>query len=150
MSKVIIIGLKGATFNLIKPWLNEDRLSCLGDLAKNGVWGNLRSVIPTVSAPAWVSFMTRKNPGKHGILGFVAYPSGSYPGERQPFIISPLSFKHRTPCEILSANERRVGIMNVPMTYPPKKVNGFPVSDFTTPLSAKVFTYPQDLAQGRF
>ena len=147
MGKVIIIGLDGATFDLIKPWVNDGKLPCLANLMKNGVWGNLMSLIPSMSGPAWVSFMTGKNPGKHGVLGFVDYTPGTYPGERQPSLVSSLAFRDKTLWEILSSNGKSVGVMNVPITYPPKKVNGFLISDFTTPLSAKVFTYPQELAQ---
>ncbi|MFC1970286.1 alkaline phosphatase family protein [Chloroflexota bacterium] len=147
MARVLVIGLDGATFDLIEPWADEGKLPCLGDLMKNGVWGNLRSVIPSMSAPAWVSFMTGKNPGKHGILDFVTHSGGSYLGERQPSMISSRSFKDRTLWEILGAHGRRVGVVSAPITYPPKKVNGFLISCFMTPPSASIFTYPQELAQ---
>ena len=147
MNKVIIIGLDGATFDLIKPWVDDGKLPCLGKLMKNGVWGNLRSVIPSMSGPAWVSFMTGKNPGKHGVLGFVAYPPNTYPGERQPSLVSSLAFKDKTLWQILSSCGKRVGVMNVPVTYPPQKVNGFLISGFLTPPSAAVFTYPEELKQ---
>ena len=147
MSKIIIIGLDGATFDLMNPWVDKGKLPCLGKLMKNGVWGNCRSAIPSMSAPAWVSFMTGKNPGKHGILDFVTDPGGSYPGERQPSMTSSHSFKDRTLWEILGAHGRRVGVVGAPITYPPKKVNGFLISCFMTPPSASIFTYPQELAQ---
>lgn len=56
--KVVVICLDGATFDLIKPWVDEGRLPNIGNLMKKGVWDHLRSVIPTLSAPAWVSFRT--------------------------------------------------------------------------------------------
>jgi len=147
VNKVIIIGLDGATFDLIKPWVDDGKLPCLGKLMGNGVWGKLRSVIPSMSGPAWVSFMTGKNPGKHGVLGFVAYPPNTYPGERQPSLVSSLAFKDKTLWQILSSCGKRVGVMNVPVTYPPQKVNGFLISGFLTPPSAAVFTYPEELKQ---
>lgn len=142
--KVVVIGLDGATFDLIKPWVDEGKLPNLAHLIKNGVWGNLRSVIPTTSAPAWVSFMTGKNPGKHGIFDFVAHPNTS---GGKSCLISSLSFKDKTLWEILSLHGKRVGVVNVPITYPPKAVNGFLISCFMTPPSAKVFTYPEELRQ---
>ncbi len=144
MGKVIIIGLDGATFDLIKPWLEAGRLPCLGELMKNGVWGNLRSVIPSVSGPAWVSFMTGNNPGKHGILGFTIYIDQN---EEQAQLISSLHVKHETLWQVLSSHGKRVGVMNVPVTYPPQKVNGFLISGFMTPPSAAMFTYPEGLKQ---
>jgi predicted AlkP superfamily phosphohydrolase/phosphomutase len=147
MARILVIGLDGATFDLIKPWVDEGQLPCLADLMKNGVCGNLRSVTPAMSAPAWVSFMTGKNPGKHGILDFVTTSGRSYPGAEQPSAISSLSFEDRTLWEILGSHGRTVGVISAPITYPPKKVNGFLISCFMTPPSATVFTYPQELAQ---
>jgi predicted AlkP superfamily phosphohydrolase/phosphomutase len=144
MSKVIIIGLDGATFDLIRPWVDEGKLPCLGKLMKNGVWGNLMSVIPSMSGPAWVSFMTGKNPGKHGILGFSTYADKD---EEQSQLISSLLVKDETLWQVLSSHGKRVGVMNVPVTYPPRKVNGFLISGFMTPPSATVFTYPEELKQ---
>ncbi len=141
-NKVVVIGLDGATFDLMKPWVDEKRLPTIGNLMEKGVWGQLRSVIPPISAPAWVSFMTGKNPGKHGVFDFVTYPDSD---EGQPQLVSSLSFKDRTLWENLSLHGIRVGVVNVPMTYPPKKVNGFLISCFMTPPSAKVFTFPEDL-----
>lgn len=142
--KVVVIGLDGATFDLIKPWVNDGKLPNLANLIKNGVWGNLRSVIPSTSAPAWVSFMTGKNPGKHGIFDFVVH---SDTGDSKSHLISSLSFKDKTLWAILSLHGKRVGVVNVPITYPPKAVNGFLISCFMTPPSAKVFTYPEELRQ---
>ena len=142
--KVVVIGLDGATFDLIKPWVDDEKLPNIGNLMKKGVWGNLKSVIPTLSAPAWVSFMTGKNPGKHGIFDFVVYSDSSYLSEEeQPSIVSSHSFKDKTIWDILSPYGKRVGVMNVPITYPPREVNGFLISDFMTPPSAEVFTYPE-------
>ena len=144
MGKVIIIGLDGATFDLIKPWVDDGKLPCLGKLMRNGVWGNLKSVIPSMSGPAWVSFMTGKNPGKHGILGFTIYADKD---EEQSQLISSLHVKDETLWQVLSSKGKRVGVMNVPITYPPQKVNGFLISGFMTPPSAMVFTYPEELKQ---
>ena len=144
MGKVLVIGLDGATFDLIKPWVDEGKLPCLGDLMKNGVWGNLRSVIPSMSGPAWVSFMTGKNPGKHGILGFTTHADGN---DEQAQLISSLHVKDETLWQVLSSHGKRVGVINVPVTYPPQKVNGFLISGFMTPPSATVFTYPEELKQ---
>ncbi len=88
--------------------------------------------------------MTGKNPGKHGVLDFVTC---SDVGSEHPSLISSRSFDDKTLWEILGAHGKRVGVVNVPVTYPPKEVNGFLVSGFMTPPSAKVFTYPADLAQ---
>jgi predicted AlkP superfamily phosphohydrolase/phosphomutase len=69
--------------------------------------------------------MTRRNPGKHGIFGFTSYADQD---EEQAQLISSLHVKDETLWQILSSHGKRVGVMNVPVTYPPKKVNGFLIS----------------------
>src|SRR4030067_2872209 len=69
-SRVLCIGLDGATFDLIKPWIAEGRLPNLKRLLEEGAHANLNSVIPPLSPQAWSSFMTGVNPGKHGLFGF--------------------------------------------------------------------------------
>jgi len=77
-NRVFVIGLDGATFDLIKPWAREGKLPNFSRLISTGVHGDLMSTIHPLSPQAWSSFMTGKNPGKHGIYGFVKRMSGSY------------------------------------------------------------------------
>jgi predicted AlkP superfamily phosphohydrolase/phosphomutase len=69
--KVVVIGLDAATWTLIRPWMAEGSMPNLAKLMKAGVSGGLESVLPPITPPAWTSFMTGKNPGKHGIFHFV-------------------------------------------------------------------------------
>ena len=66
--KVIILGFDGATFSIIK--LHLDDLPNFRFLLNNGVHAEMMSTIPPVSAPAWTSMFTGKNPAKHNIFGF--------------------------------------------------------------------------------
>ena len=65
--KVLVIGLDGATLDLIGPWADDGKLPHISRLMREGVSGELRSTVPPVTGPAWTSFMTGKGPGKHGI-----------------------------------------------------------------------------------
>jgi predicted AlkP superfamily phosphohydrolase/phosphomutase len=47
--------------------------------------------------------------------------------------------------KILGDEGIRVGVVNIPATYPPEKVDGFLISGYLTPTSAKDFYYPQSL-----
>lgn len=69
--KVAVIGLDGATFDLLNPWINQGKLPTFKKLMDMGCWGPLESTLPPLSPPAWTSFMTGKNPGKHGIFDFI-------------------------------------------------------------------------------
>ncbi len=139
--RVLIIGLDGATLDLITPWAQEGLLPNLARLMQTGRAGQLRSVQPVVSAGAWSTFMTGVNPGKHGVYDFVYRESGGY--RLRPTTMRDISYP--TMWKLLSEQGYRVGVINVPMTYPPEPVNGFLVSGLGTP-NYKNFSYPSELS----
>jgi predicted AlkP superfamily phosphohydrolase/phosphomutase len=126
MTRVFIIGWDGATFDLIKPWVSEGKLPKIAEVLENGAHGELRSTLPPMTFPAWSSFMTGKNPGKHGIFDFTRQRPGTYDlefvngGERK----APSFWK------LLSDAGRRVISISVPCTYPPEPVRGIILSGF--------------------
>ena len=75
MAKMVILGLDGATFDLILPWVQAGKLPHLARLLNRGIAGTLRSTTPPMSPPAWNSFMTGTNPGKHGVYDFTGRTS---------------------------------------------------------------------------
>jgi len=86
----------------------------------------MKSVYPTVSSVAWASYMTGRNPGRHNIYGFVDRKPGTY----DIFIPNSQYLKSRTLWEHLSDAGKRVVVINVPVTYPPRRVNGVLVGCF--------------------
>jgi len=139
--KVCVIGLDGATLDLVEPWVQQGLLPTFAKLISTGTWGRLRSTIPPLTAPAWTSFMTGKNPGKHGLFEFAGRRSNSY--ETRPFNAS-----HRdgeSLWSILGRAGKKVCVLNVPMTYPPEPVSGYLVSGMGTPATTDDFCYPADL-----
>lgn len=138
-SKVLVIGLDGATFSVLKPLIEKFKLPNLSSLINEGASGLLQSVFPPVTGPAWSSFMTGKNPGKHGIVDFVDVVSGN----RR--IVNSHSIRSENIWSILGARGVEVGIVNVPVTYPPYKVNGFMISGMPTPVVNVAFSFPSSL-----
>ena len=68
--KLLVIGLDGATFEIINQLVKNGMLPTFNMLLKQGVHGVLESTLDTNSPCAWSTFITGKNPGKHGIFGF--------------------------------------------------------------------------------
>ncbi|MEJ2559378.1 MAG: alkaline phosphatase family protein, partial [Anaerolineae bacterium] len=66
--RTLVIGLDGASFSLLRPLMECGQMPFLAKLASAGASGILRSTLPPVTAPAWASFLTGKNPGKHGLF----------------------------------------------------------------------------------
>ena len=138
MSKLLIVGLDGATFDLIAPWAEQGKLPALQRLMNGGTWGALESTVPPMTSPAWPTFATGKFPAKHGVFDFVSARSGTFN------VVNATAVDARSLWDILSAHEKRVGVMNVPVTYPPHEVSGFLISGLLSPAAAKV-TYPEGL-----
>ncbi|MCP8312085.1 MAG: alkaline phosphatase family protein, partial [Candidatus Methylarchaceae archaeon HK02M1] len=133
--KVLVIGLDGATFYLLLPLLQKGELPFFSNFLKDGVYTTLQSTIPMFTPTAWSSFMTGKNPGKHGVIGFFARESNSY-----NTITSTSRRRGEDIWTILSKNGKKVVVINVPFTYPPKEVNGCMISGSET--KSEDFVYP--------
>jgi predicted AlkP superfamily phosphohydrolase/phosphomutase len=141
--KLLIIGLDGATFDLLDPLMDDGRMPNLRGLAAKGVRSDLLSVIPPVTPAAWTSFMTGKSPAKHGIFHFRQFDPLT--GEER--VHNSASISDTTLWEYMSAGGISVGVVNVPMTFPPLKVNGFLVSGVDTPSLREDYTYPPELKE---
>jgi predicted AlkP superfamily phosphohydrolase/phosphomutase len=139
---VLVIGLDGATFQLLGPWIENGELPCLSRLCRDGVRGMLQSVTPPLSPEAWSTFMTGKHPGLHGVMNFLCFRPGTY----QLQFSNGSLLRGRTLWRILSEAGKRVGVMGVPMTYPPEPVNGYLVTGIETPSAGSGFTHPEGLA----
>ena len=139
--KVFVLGLDGTPFSLVTRMMKDGRLPNLARIVKSGSLVRINSVVPTVSAVAWASFMTGKNPGKHNIFGFVDR-------RLDPFelrIISADMLRGDTLWDLLNCDGKRTIVMNVPVTYPPKEIDGILVSGFLAPSVDKA-TYPPEFA----
>ncbi len=140
--KVVVIGLDGATLDLIEPWAAAGYLPHLAGLMARGTTARLQTVLPPLTGPAWTSFITGLNPGRHGIYDFVGFRPNSY-------TLAPYTSAQRHGPSLwaqLSQAGRRVGVINVPLTYPPEAVNGFLISGLMTPPDATDYAYPPDIA----
>src|SRR5256885_17110188 len=78
MRKVNVVGFDGATWRFMEPLVQRGEAPNFARLIQEGTSGELNSVIPFQSAAAWVTFMTGKNSGKHGVYMFQDYDALSY------------------------------------------------------------------------
>ena len=122
--KIIIIGLDGATFDVIKPLIAEGRLPNVKRLMDNGVWGELTSTIHPITPQAWTTFLTGTNAGKHGIYDFTRRRKDSYTIE----FVNASYRRGESIFNILGMAGKRVGAVAIPFTFPPERVNGFMLS----------------------
>lgn len=139
--RVWVIGLDGVPWTLLQPWIDQGHLPTLARLQAGGAWGELRSTLQFLTAVAWSSFITGMNPGKHGVFDFARRIPGAYDQE----LTNAARRSGRSLWRVLSEAGRRVGVVNVPMTFPPEPVNGFLISGLDTPGLDSAYTYPPEL-----
>jgi predicted AlkP superfamily phosphohydrolase/phosphomutase len=139
LPRVLIIGLDGASFEVLKPLMEQGDLPTISNLIKTGVSGTLKSTLPPVTIPAWVSMFTGKNPGKIGVFDLL---------KRVDYHSEPniSSFDNHNPIWLLlNKYGINTGLLNIPGTYPPSNVKGFMITGMLTPSKNSDFTYPKKL-----
>ena len=145
MNKVLMLGLDGVGFPMLEPAFDAGHMPRLKALLDRGVSGVLTSTVPPYTPPGWTSIFTGVNPGKHGIFGFTL---GNV--QRNDGLVRLDRVKAPALWNAANAQGRRIGLFNIPMTFPPPPVDGFSVSGMLTPEGGGEtpagFTHPPELA----
>jgi predicted AlkP superfamily phosphohydrolase/phosphomutase len=140
--RVVIVGLDGATFDLIGPLVEANRLPTVARLLERGVRGRLMSTVPPATIPAWPTFMTGRSPAQHGVMDF--YTQDDRRGRR---LVSSRDIDGPTLWRYLSAQGRRSIVVNVPCTYPPESIDGVLLSGMLTPAGRQYASPPEITAK---
>jgi predicted AlkP superfamily phosphohydrolase/phosphomutase len=129
---ILVLGLDGASFDVIDPLVAEGRLPNLARWMQEGCARPLCSTTPPMSFPAWTTFMTGAEPGEHGVFDFTQKAKNAY---RIDFV----NASHRRVPTLFGrakAAGLRVLSLGVPATYPPEPVDGLLVAGFDAPVSS--------------
>jgi len=121
MTETIVLGLDGANWALLEPWLDEGRLPNIEALIDDGVRTDLESCLPPVTCPNWRCYSTGKNPGKLGVFWWEKIDTDA----RTLTTPNSRSFKSANYWDYLEDEGLSAGIVNVPMTYPPFEVDRY-------------------------
>lgn len=138
--KILIIGIDGGTWKILKPALQQGTMPHLKNLMETGASGILQSTIPSITPAAWGSFQTGRNPGANGVFDFAHWDKN----QKRFFLASSRSLS-TTIWKIAGDAGKRTALLNVPMTYPPQTINGCMVTGILTPSLESNFTYPTEL-----
>ena len=126
-TKVLLIGVDGATWKIIDRLLASGELPTLQYLIDRGVRAPLTTLEPTLSPAIWTTIATGKLPDRHGILGF-----DGVPGLTMKTLPTSQMRKTKAVWNMVSDVEKTVGFINWWCSWPSEKVNGFIVSDRAT------------------
>lgn len=144
-ARVLVVGLDSATFDVMTPLLEAGWLPNLKRLMDMGASAVLKSTVPPLSPAAWVSTITGRNPGAHGVFDFRHLDLSQFHGRKQT-LVSSAEYAGQTIFDLLSQNGLRVGAFNIPLTYPAWPINGVMISGPITPDPSRAYTHPPELA----
>jgi predicted AlkP superfamily phosphohydrolase/phosphomutase len=140
--RVAVIGLDCATPQLLFRDFEAETPN-IHALMKRGMWGDLASITPPITVPAWACGMTGKTPGQLGIYGFRNRRDTTYEGLA---IATSDAIKEPAVWDVLGAAGLRSLLIGVPPSFPPPKTfPGWRVGCFLTPPSAKSWAFPAEL-----
>jgi predicted AlkP superfamily phosphohydrolase/phosphomutase len=144
VSRVLLLGLDGVAYSVLDPAFEAGHMPNLRALLERSASGVLTSTVPPYTPPGWTSIFTGVNPGKHGIFGFTLGNVQRRGGlVRLDRVTAPALWN------VANAQGCRMGLFNVPMTYPPPPIDGWAVSGMLTPdgggETPANFTHPPDL-----
>jgi len=142
--RVYVIGLDGATWDILDPLIEQGKLPVFKKLKENGAWSRLRTFEPTLSAVVWTSIATGKSMIKHGIVDWVYV-------NKEKIQVPYSSSMKRTPSiwEMMDEKGRRSVVLGWFVTDPPDAVKGGMVSDSFAPALYRYFSgkeAPKDFA----
>lgn len=139
--RVLVLGIDGVPFSLMKALIEDDLLPHFRVALSQGSLKRMNSVLPCVSSVAWASYMTGMNPARHNIFGFM----DRVPQTMEMFVPTSKHMAAETLWEWLSRNGKKVVVINVPGTYPPRTVNGLLIAGFLCVNIDKI-SYPREVA----
>ena len=140
MVNTIVLGLDGANWDLLNPWLENGDLPNIKSLTESGTAADLQSCLPPTTCPNWRCYSTGKNPGNLGVYWWEKIDTNA----RTLSTPTSQSFKSANYWDYLGEDGYSTGVLNLPMTYPPLPMeNGYLVAGgpgseqqgYTTPAS---------------
>jgi len=148
-TRTLFIGMDGATFTVLNDMVSgtdnkQPVMPFLAKIFKGGARCKLRSTPNPLTPPAWVSLMTGRSPGNHGIFDFIRAE------ERGEDVFFTLYDSRDSKAEMIwsiaSRQGKRIAALNFPFTAPPAKdINGFMVPGFIPWRHLRRNTLPADL-----
>jgi predicted AlkP superfamily phosphohydrolase/phosphomutase len=140
-SRVLVIGIEGATWRVLTPAIEMGYMPFLRHLINRGASGTLFSTIPPTAAPAWATLQTGREPGSTGIFCSTIF-------DKSARTLTPIdaSLVPQTVWDHAAAAGKRVAMLNIPLSRPPMQTEGTVVIGRGSPSGEHDFTWPPELA----
>jgi len=123
----LLVGLDAASPEILDRLRAENAIPTLESVWEAGASGTLESQIPPWTASAWPSLYTGKNPGKHGVFGFLHFEGYEWS------VVNGSHVRELSLWEILNDHGHSSVVVNVPVTHPPREFDGALLPGYTAP-----------------
>lgn len=148
MTRTLVVGLDGASWELLDPWIEAGDLPNLKAIRQDGTWATNRSCLPPVTFPNWKCYSAGKNPGKFGVFWFEHI---DLENERID-VMNGSSFDTAELWDYLNEAGYTAGVINMPTMYPPREIDDLVVCGGPDAVSGEYrsiesgYTHPPGLA----
>jgi predicted AlkP superfamily phosphohydrolase/phosphomutase len=136
--RLTVIGLDAATFDVIDPLVEAGELPNIARILREGTGGVLRSTTHPLTPHAWSTMVTGVNAARHGIWDFIERDETGY----ELRVINGSYRRAPAVWDRLRRSGRRVGIVNIPFTWPAPEVDGFAIAGMDAAAREKGMTHP--------
>lgn len=148
MTKTLFIGLDGATFTVLDEMTRDlpgigITMPFLKQFMETGCRAKLRSTPNPLTPPAWVSIMTGRTPGSHGVYDFIRAEEKG--GDVYFTLSDSRDILTETIWSMASRQNRTIVALNFPITAPPKPVAGSLIPGFVPWKHLRRNTTPPEL-----
>lgn len=140
--QTVLLGLDGATFTVLTPLMRDGVMPFLKEFVASGVSGELKSVIPALTPPAWTSLTTGRSPGYHGIFDFFCKES---PDSHHIRIATARDVRAETIWSLADRHGLRTIALNFPLMFPAPRIDGFVVPGWMPWRQMRLGCHPPDL-----
>ena len=121
---VFLIGIDGATWDLIEPMARRGELPNFAALMAEGAHGVLESEEPTISPALWATIATGVPRFEHGVFNFLV----KLPGSRDTVEAGPLDRRSPAIWEHVDAVGGRSAVISWFGSFPAEPIGGYYVS----------------------
>ncbi|OVE86433.1 alkaline phosphatase family protein [Natronolimnobius baerhuensis] len=125
--QTLLVGVDAACDRVLAPMFDDDELPTIESIYEQGVSTPLESQIPPWTASAWPSLYTGKNPGKHGVFGFLSFDGYDWD------VVNASDVRERAIWELLDEHDMTSVVVNVPVTHPAREFDGALIPGYTAP-----------------
>ncbi len=125
--QTVLLGLDAACLPVLNRLSNAGVIPTIDRLMSDGYAGELESQLPPWTPSAWPSLYTGVNPGKHGAFGFLTFDGYDWD------VVDRTAVKEYAIWELLDKQGYESVVVNVPVTHPPREIDGAIVPGYVAP-----------------